>query len=205
MPSNPIIREIPRAKLMEVFKTPELVKLFEGVLFNISTTIPTGIDDVTGIADAARATAETAQANLNAHITDATDAHDASAVSVVPVGAIVATDVQAALAGLDAILALRGTLYSQNANAVAITGGAVNGTAIGATTPASGKFTTVETTGVVRTDPTTVASLPPAASAGAGARSFVTDASAASFLTVVAGGGANAVPVVCDGTNWRIG
>lgn len=51
----------------------------------------------------------------------------------------------------------------------------------------------------------TVAQLPAAATAGKGARSFVTDASATTFLSTVAGGGANNVPVVSDGTNWLIG
>ena len=58
---------------------------------------------------------------------------------------------------------------------------------------------------VVNTGATTVASLPSAATAGAGARSFVTDATATTFLSTVAGGGANSVPVVSDGTNWLIG
>lgn len=39
-----------------------------------------------------------------------------------------------------------GTLAEQNANAVAITGGAINGTTVGATTPASGAFTTLSAT-----------------------------------------------------------
>jgi len=55
------------------------------------------------------------------------------------------------------------------------------------------------------TGSTTVASLPSASTAGAGARSFVTDANATTFLSTVAGGGANKVPVVSDGTNWLIG
>lgn len=55
------------------------------------------------------------------------------------------------------------------------------------------------------TGSTTVASLPSASTAGAGARSFVTDANATSFLSTVAGGGANKVPVVSDGTSWLIG
>lgn len=55
------------------------------------------------------------------------------------------------------------------------------------------------------TGSTTVASLPAAATAGVGARSFVTDATATTFLSTVAGGGANKVPVVSDGTNWLIG
>lgn len=54
----------------------------------------------------------------------------------------------------------------------------------------------------------TVANLPSAAIAGAGARAAVTDATqtlTAGIGAIVAGGGANVVPVFCDGTNWRIG
>lgn len=54
----------------------------------------------------------------------------------------------------------------------------------------------------------TVSNLPAAAVAGAGARAAVTDASqtlTAGIGAIVAGGGANIVPVFCDGTNWRIG
>lgn len=52
---------------------------------------------------------------------------------------------------------------------------------------------------------TTVAGLPAAGTAGAGYRSFVTDANATTFASIVAAGGANGVPVYSDGTNWRIG
>jgi len=55
------------------------------------------------------------------------------------------------------------------------------------------------------TGSTTVAGLPAASTAGAGARAFVTDANATTFLSTVAGGGSNKVPVVSDGTNWLIG
>lgn len=51
---------------------------------------------------------------------------------------------------------------------------------------------------------TTVAGLP-AASIGSGYKAFVTDANATTFQSIVAGGGANKVPVYSDGTNWRIG
>jgi hypothetical protein len=54
----------------------------------------------------------------------------------------------------------------------------------------------------------TVATLPVAATAGAGTRSFVSDATVTHALgvgTTVAGGGANFVPVYTDGTNWIIG
>lgn len=46
----------------------------------------------------------------------------------------------------------------------------------------------------------------PAASVGLlGARAFVTNSSVTTFNSVVAGGGANGVPVFCDGTDWRVG
>jgi hypothetical protein len=51
----------------------------------------------------------------------------------------------------------------------------------------------------------TVSTLPSASQLGAGARAFVTDASATTFHSTVSGGGSNKVPVVSDGTNWLIG
>lgn len=54
----------------------------------------------------------------------------------------------------------------------------------------------------------TVAQLASASTALIGTRSVVTNASAAlsaGIGSIVAGGGANVVPVFCDGTNWRIG
>ena len=57
----------------------------------------------------------------------------------------------------------------------------------------------------VKTATYAVAGLPAAGTAGAGARAFVTDANATTFASIVAGSGANGVPVYSDGTNWRIG
>ena len=51
----------------------------------------------------------------------------------------------------------------------------------------------------------TVATLPSAATSGKGARSFVTDALAPTFGATVVGGGAVAIPVYSDGTNWKVG
>ena len=51
----------------------------------------------------------------------------------------------------------------------------------------------------------TVATLPSAATSGVGARSFVTDALAPAFGATVVTGGAVAVPVYSDGTNWKVG
>jgi hypothetical protein len=57
------------------------------------------------------------------------------------------------------------------------------------------------------THPVTVASLPSAATVGAGARMMVSDATqtlTAGIGAVVVGGGANKVPVISDGADWRI-
>jgi hypothetical protein len=61
------------------------------------------------------------------------------------------------------------------------------------------------TTSYVKTAAVAVASLPSAATAGIGARSFVTDALAPVFGATVAAGGAVATPVYSDGTNWKVG
>lgn len=80
--------------------------------------------------------------------------------------------------------------------AAAVTGETGSGALVFGTSPA---LSTPVTT------PTTVAGLPAAATAGAGARSFVTDANATTFASIVAAGGANGVPCFSDGTDWRIG
>ncbi len=54
----------------------------------------------------------------------------------------------------------------------------------------------------VRTNPTTVGALPAAATAGAGARGFVTDATACTLNGALTGGGAVACPVHSDGSAW---
>lgn len=59
--------------------------------------------------------------------------------------------------------------------------------------------------GVATGETHTVSGLPSAVNLGAGARSFVTDANATTFASVVVGGGSNKVPVYSDGTSWRIG
>jgi len=51
----------------------------------------------------------------------------------------------------------------------------------------------------------TVATLPSAVTSGVGARSFVTDALTPTFGATVVTGGAVAVPVYSDGTNWKVG
>lgn len=57
----------------------------------------------------------------------------------------------------------------------------------------------------IRAPVLTVATLPAASAANKGGRAMVTDANATTFNGIVAGGGANNVPVFSDGANWRIG
>jgi hypothetical protein len=59
--------------------------------------------------------------------------------------------------------------------------------------------------GGIKTTATTYSGLGSAATAGAGARGFITDSTTATFLATAAGGGSNAVPVVSNGTNWLVG
>lgn len=72
-------------------------------------------------------------------------------------------------------------------------------------TAAAAVRATITANGSLKQQVKTVATLPNPATEGAGARSFVSDANATTFASVVAGGGANQVPVYSDGTNWRIG
>jgi len=81
------------------------------------------------------------------------------------------------------------------------------GTTVGAGTSVSAG-TSVTAATFVKTGAVAVGSLPSAVTAGAGAHEFVTDSTvvaAGNFGAIVAGGGANGVPVYSDGTNWRIG
>lgn len=69
----------------------------------------------------------------------------------------------------------------------------------------SGAFTSLTASSYLATTATTVASLPSAATAGAGARAMVTDANSTTFNAAAVGGGANIVPVFSNGSTWRIG
>ena len=84
------------------------------------------------------------------------------------------------------------------------TGGLTGSTttiAIGSTAGTS----TTTINGILKQQTYTVATLPSAATSGTGAKSFVTDALAPAFGATVVTGGAVAVPVYSDGTNWKVG
>jgi hypothetical protein len=96
----------------------------------------------------------------------------------------------------------------------AYAGAWIDSSALGINTFSGGVTTfggTVNVTGAVtattslKTGAVAVASLPTCNAGAQGTRYFVTDANATTFAATVAAGGANKVPVVCDGTNWIIG
>lgn len=57
----------------------------------------------------------------------------------------------------------------------------------------------------MKVEAVTVANLPSATVAGAGARAMVSDATSSTFHANPVGGGAQIVPVYSDGSIWRIG
>lgn len=59
--------------------------------------------------------------------------------------------------------------------------------------------------GTILLGPTTVSGLPTCNSGAQGTHASVTDANATTFLSAVAGGGSNKVPVYCNGSAWVIG
>lgn len=69
----------------------------------------------------------------------------------------------------------------------------------------TGAFTSLTATSFLRAAPVAVASLPSAATAGAGARATVNDALAPSFGSAVAGGGAVVTGVISTGSAWNVG
>lgn len=78
-----------------------------------ATNVQAAIDEVEG-------RLQTAETDISNHISDTVDAHDASAISFVPVGAVVATDVQSAIAEVDSDLTvhLTDTIDAHDASAI---------------------------------------------------------------------------------------
>ena len=112
---------------------------------------------------------------------------------------------------LGAVVSVTGNITGGNiltAGLISATGNVNVGNLINAgLTSVTGNITggNILTAGIVKTTAKTYATLPTAANAGAGARSFITDGNTATFGSQVIAGGANAVPVWSNGTNWYVG
>ena len=93
-----------------------------------------------------------------------------------------------------------GTMSTQNANSVAVTGGAIDGATVGATTASTGAFTTVSASGVITstvttgTAPFTVASTTQVANLNAATAGTAGSATTATTATNLAGGAASQLP-----------
>lgn len=109
-----------------------------------------------------------------------------------------------ALAGSEQMEAVQaGTSVRVTAAQVAALGGPTGPT--GPTGPSGGPTGPTGPAGPSTLIGVLTADLPAAADAGAGALAFVTDSTVITFYTIVAGGGANGVPVFSDGVAWRVG
>ena len=94
-------------------------------------------------------------------------------------------------------------IYDNNASAERFRISGSGGVSIGSTTdPGAGSLLV---SGVVKLKVFTVATLPAASPSGIGSKAFVSDALAPVFGSTVVTGGAVAVPVYSDGTNWKVG
>lgn len=96
------------------------------------------------------------------------------------------------------------SIYIDNRDRTNLAGGKANALIYGVTAAAA-KDQVLKLNAAVTKLVTTVSNLPSAATVGVGAEAFVTDASGPTFGATVTGGGAVAVPVYSDGTNWKVG
>jgi hypothetical protein len=93
-----------------------------------------------------------------------------------------------------------GSTKTMNIGTEGLSGSTTN-IAIGSTTGTS----TTTFNGITKNQTYLVANLPSASTSGAGASAFVTNALSPTFGATVVTGGAVAVPVYSDGTNWKVG
>lgn len=84
-----------------------------------------------------------------------------------------------------------------------VTSGTVSVTAFTATGNVTANNVISSTT--IKTNSTVYSNLPLPGAAGAGSRAFITDSDTVTFLSIVSGGGSNAVPVISNGTDWIVG
>jgi len=94
-----------------------------------------------------------------------------------------------------------GTISTQNANAVAITGGTINGTTIGATTAVAGSFTDLSVTGTTSFDGSQGTAGQVLTSAGAGnTPTWATPSGSGTVTSITAGSGLSGGTITTSGT-----
>lgn len=115
----------------------QAIIVFEKVLGDVGGTLPSTIEEANALAGQALGVAQIALSMLSL-LGEALERLDAAPIAP----PLVDHDDTAPRAHL-------GTISSQNADQVELTGGTIDGTAIGATTAAAAKFTTVATSGAI--------------------------------------------------------
>jgi len=136
-----------RQQLAQFLPNHEAIKAFEALFNNVQDSIPSSLDDVQSTADSAQLQAAEALSGL---------AQVANALSLALYGAyseVVTPDnyVQISEQAQQDIYVPPnsfGSIAEQNANKVAITGGAIDNTSIGLTTAAAAAFTTLAASGL---------------------------------------------------------
>lgn len=144
-------RILSRDILKQFLPNHEAIRAFEQALQNIDTTLPTTIEEVANVA----ATASAEVAMVAAQLQEAAD--ELALIAAAPA-------------------AVLGTMAPQNADAVDIDGGSIDGTPIGATAASTGNFSTLVA------GPTTVTS-------NLGVAGSINGNSVGAVTFVVAGGG----------------
>lgn len=126
-----------RQQLATFLKTPESIRAFEQ-LFDFQGVTPSTIEEAAALAGTAAAIAQQALGML------ATYAEVLEQLSAAPPRMDTQAPDDFTPAAVPLVL---GSMADQNADAVAITGGAIDGTLVGATTAAAGKFTDLTAAG----------------------------------------------------------
>jgi len=182
---------------------------------------------VTGNISAGNVSATTFTGALTGAATTAGTVTTAAQPNITSVGTLTGLGVNGTITAVN-ITANTGVFTGNGSGLSAIDGANITGTVANAThsstantvtTAAQPNITSVGTlsslsvtgnvtSNIVKTTAVLFSALPLASTAGAGSRSFITDGNLAmsgNFGSLVTGGAGNSVPVISDGTNWRIG
>jgi len=128
----------------------------------------------------------------------------AEKIKVIGNGGGTSQSVLDSIAAINTTIATYGTMATQNANSVAITGGTINGTTVGATTPSTGAFTTLSASSTVSgTGFSTYLASPPAIGGTTAAAGTFTTLTATSTGTFGGDATAPALVAVASAGNTR--
>ena len=177
--------------------------------YGSNTVSTTGNVSVGNIIGNGQALTGLAGANVSGFVPNANVANTAFAVAAANVSGLgnIATinldgNVSNLITGTGTFVAIPTVSVYGDSNVVTLLGAFGSNTIV---TTGNANVGNLNVTGTVKTGVFVTGNIPAAATAGAGARAFVTDATLATFGSAYVGGAANAVPVYSDGTGWFIG